>query len=557
MRFRALVAAAVLPLLILPLAATPAQAADVHVIPFDPVLADDPAALLELYRETPGPPGRADVPASARCGAAATQPVPDGQPIRVSLPPAPAFTVGAIPSSWWRTPPSADPSWKLTFLGMMWTRPLAVRAAQDGQLRSLNALVEQVVAFHRENPDPKTNSYGWDEGTALRRLEAENCLYALTRSAALKPGMNADVAVLLGSRYYGPPNHPVHNHGLMANLQVFRAGKLLNKTAWPQIAVQRMTSEAPQAFSRLGTSYEQATQYQGVNANLWEQAAVTLAETPGSEAPAETIRRTVTAARTVYHWMTEPDGKIAQVGNSDLIAGTRGTSLAPGVLRDDQAGWVIGRWSWTDPAASHYTVRYGPARRAHGHEDRSGGVTWSTRGVRVLVGPGRYTSDTTSGYHTYQIGPQGQNVAIPSGRAVGSGAAAVSASRILTASHNWTIKDTVYGIAHTRGVNSNRDVPRLTVSDTFTGSSLWRQYFHLDPAWTHVSGGADDTTLQFAHPSGRRLTVTTSGRVSGVVRGVTKIVQGWNFPRYGSRHPAYQIVIRSYAGASTTVFTVS
>lgn len=558
MRLRALVAAALVPLLALTLApSSPARAADVHVIPFDPVLIDDPAALMQLYRHTRESPGRAAVPSSARCGAAATQPLPDGEPIRVSLPPAPAFTVGAIPSSWWRNPPVADPSWRLTFLGMMWVRPLAVRAATDDQLGSLNALVEQVATFHRQNPDPKTNSHGWDEGSALRRLETENCLYALTGSASLKQGMNADVAVLLGSRYYGPPYNNVHNHGLMANLQLFRAGVLLNKTAWKATAVQRMTSEAPLAFSRLGTSYEQSAQYQGVNANLWDQAAGVLAETPGSEGPAATIRRTVAAARTVYHWMTEPDGDISQVGNSDLYAGTRSTMTDPRVFQDDQAGWVIGRWSWSDPAASHYTVRYGPKRRAHGHHDQAGGVTWSTRGVRVLVGPGRYTSDTTSNYYVYQYGPQGQNVAIPSGRSAGSGSAAVTGSRIRAAAHNWTIKDTVYGISHTRGVSVNRDVPSLTASDTFSGSSVWRQYWHLDPAWTHVSGGKEGTRLVFAHPSGRRLTVTTTGRVSGIARGVTRPAQGWNFPKYNSRYPAYEIVIRSYGGANTTTFTVS
>lgn len=534
-----------------------AAAADIHVLPFDPVVIDDPAALMELYRE-PGPSGpRGEVPSSARCGAAAADPVPDDQPIVVALPPAPAFTVGSIAASSWRNPPVVDPSWRLTYLGLMWVRPLAVRAALDDQDKSLAALVDQVVKFHQQNPDPKSNSYGWDEGTALRRLETENCLYALTKSAALKPGMNADVAVLLGSRYYGPPNNQVHNHGLMANLQLFRAGIQLNKTAWTATAVQRMSAEAPLAFSKLGTSYEQSSQYQGVNANLWSQSAEVLDEQPGYETQAAAIRRTVAAARVVYTWMTAPDGNIVQVGNADLQPGQRGTLTEPRTFRDDQAGWVVGRWSWTDPATSHYTIRYGPARRAHGHEDRAGGVTWSAGGVRVLVGPGRFTSDPASNYYGYQYGPQGQNAPIPDKGKAGKGAATVTGSKIQAATHNWTIKDKVYGIDHTRGVNANRDVPSLTVSDTFSSVSVWRQYWHLDPAWTKLSGGSDSTVLVFAHPSGKRLTVTTTGRVSSVLRGVTRPVQGWNFPKYNSRYPASEIVIRSYGKASTTTFKVS
>ncbi|MEV7625942.1 hypothetical protein [Actinoplanes sp. NPDC089786] len=181
-------------------AATPVPAAPVapHVVAVDAAEIPDRVS------------GRADDP---RCGPAAPSPVPDGRPIRVVMPPAKAFTVGAIPAAMWRRPPVTDPTWRLTFQGLMWVRPLARRAALDGQQKSLAALVRQVVLFHRQNPDPGSNGYGWDEGTALRRLEAENCLFTLTRSAALIPGMTADVRVLTGPRYYGPPRYAVHNHG--------------------------------------------------------------------------------------------------------------------------------------------------------------------------------------------------------------------------------------------------------------------------------------------------------------------------------------------------------
>jgi hypothetical protein len=294
-----------------------------------------------------------------------------------------------------------------------------------------------------------------------------------------------------------------------------------------------------------------------VNASLWSQAASALEETPGSEAPAAAIRTIVAKANIVFSWMTEPDGSIVQVGDTEEQAGASGPETTARVLRDDQAGWIVGRWSWTDPATSYYTVRYGPARFAHGHQDRAGGVTWSVGGVRVLVGPGRYTSDLQSNYNAYQVGPQGQNAAIPDSRTAGSAAAAVTASKVQASSHNWTIKDRIYGVDHVRGVNVNRDAPSLTGSDSFAQSSVWRQYWHLDPAWTLTSGGPDSTKLVFAPPSGRRLTMTTTGRVSSVVQGITRPTQGWHFPEYSSRYPAREIVVRSYGGACTTTFTLS
>jgi hypothetical protein len=175
----------------------------------------------------------------------------------------------------------------------------------------------------------------------------------------------------------------------------------------------------------------------------------------------------------------------------------------------------------------------------------------------VLVGPGRFSYDTTDNYHAYQVGPQSHNVAKPDKKQVTNNGGSVAGTLIRAPAHMWTIKDTMFGIAHSRGITVNRDTATMTVSDTFPASSLWRQSWHLDPQWTHVSGGSNSTTLVFSHPTGRRLTITTAGRVSSVLRGVTRPPAGWHFPRQGSRVWAYEIVIRSYGRSSTTSFTIS
>jgi hypothetical protein len=539
-----------------------ARPADPHVIGLDPVAVDDLEALQQIYDPWAGTAGGSrvlavDPTAAAGCGSAAAAPVPDGVPIRVSMPPAAPFTVGSIAAASWRKPPVKDVTWRLQYQGLMWMKPLARRAAIDGQRKSLAALVDQVVKFHRQNPDPGNNNYGWDEGTALRRLETKNCLYALTGSTRLRSGMTADAKVLLGSRYYGPPRHPVHNHGLMANLALIRAGELLKVPAWKSTAVRRMTSEAPKAFSPRGLSYEQSSMYHGVNTRLWDNAVTVLRRTPGSASAAAKVGTIVARARIANHWLTEPDGKIVQVGDSDESAGTTAAFTTPRALRDDKTGWVVGRWSWSDPRAVYYTVRYGPGRRAHGQHDRAGGVTFSAAGVRVLVGPGRFSYDTTSNYWAYQVSPKSHNVAIPDRGKVTNAGGKVTASVVQASAHSWTVQDTMFGIRHTRGVNVKRDTRTLKVSDSFPTKKLWRQYFHLDPAWKVVSAPRNGTKLVFAHPSGRRLTITTTGRLSGVVRGITRPPQGWHFPKQGSRVPAYEIVIRSHGRSSVTSFAVS
>jgi hypothetical protein len=484
--------------------------------------------------------------------------VPDGEPIIVTIGAAAPFTVGQISAATWRQPPVADPSWRLNFQGLMWMRSLVRRAADDDQQQSLAALVAQAVEFHQDDPDPGTSTSGWDEGTSMRRLEVENCLYSVTEAAELIPGMTADAAVILGKRYYGPPYAPVHNHGLMTNLQLVRAGGLLNKPAWTAAAVKRMTHEAPLAFSRSGLSYEQASGYQAVNASLWERAAQILAASPDTAAVAASLQTAVAAAWAAYSWETEPDGHIVQIGDSDETAGQAGSLSNPRVLRDDQTGTAIGRWSWTDPLTTYYTLRYGPPRRAHGHEDRAGGITWTTMGTRVLVGPGKFTYDKASPWYVWTVGASSHNVAVPDGGTVHSGkAATLKAATVQAAAHAWTVTDDLYNVPHSRGVNINRDQHRVQVSDSFSQTALWRQHWHLAPGWKLTSGTIGGTALTFSHPSGRKLVMTTTGRVSGILKGETNPINGWHFPVFGSKVPADDVIVRSYGGASTTTFTVS
>jgi len=487
------------------------------------------------------------------CSPASPSPVPDGKPIAVQIPPARAFTVGSIPSSWWRSPPLSDPTWRLTLRGFVWAKPLAKRAHADGDRRSLAAIVGQAVKFHQQNPDPNTTAHGWDEGTSMKRLDAENCLYSLMPTAGLRASMIENARVLSGWRYSGPPMKIVHNHGLMANIQLFRAGTLLKISSMRSAAMNRMVNEAPLAFSSRGVTFEQSSEYQLVNINLWTLASKYLRDS-GYPSAADSIDRTLAKSLVAFRWMTEPDGRVVQIGDSTKRLGSPHPTYTSRVFRDDSTGWIVGRWSWRDPNTTYYTVRYGPPQRAHGQHDRAGGVTWSPAGVRVLVGPGKFNYDSTTGWYAYQRGPQSHNVAVPDGRSVTNNGGSVSASVVQAPVHAWTVKDEMFGVDHSRDITVNRATQTIRVTDFFARTTWWRQHWHLDPSWQMVSQSS--TGLTFSHPSGKRLAVTTTGRLSTVVRGGTSPIRGWNFPDFGSRTPAYEIAIRSYAKSSITSFKV-
>jgi hypothetical protein len=489
-------------------------------------------------------------PFGGGCGPASPTPVTDDGDLVVTLAPAPPFTVGAVPAAAWRETPVADTAWQLAFRGLMWLPPLARRAAEDRQHVALAKIVDQALAFHRAVPDPGIATRGWDEGTSLRRLTALNCLYQLTADDRLPAAMAAEAAVLTGPRYYGPPHRQVHNHGLMANMALLRAGRLLGRADWTSTALARMRAEAPLAFSPLGTSVEQSSAYHLVNVSLWGQAARAVeAAVPGAPTVA-VIRDAVARAAAVSAWLTEPDGRIVLIGDADEQPGVTRPAGTGRWFRDDRAGLGVGRWSWTDPAASYYTVRYGPPLRAHGHQDR-GGVTWSPRGVRVLVNPGRYTYEASSRFLGYQDGPAGHNVAVPRPGVLAPRAwVTVTRTAFAASSHRWELQDRLFGPAHRRvvGVAASGG---LTVTDRFPEGTRFTQYWHLDPAWRLLSLDAGAGRAVVVRADGRRVTVTSTGRLR-LLRGSTRPVAGWYFPTSGRRVPNIQLMSTGVGGIRTT-----
>jgi hypothetical protein len=515
----------------------------------------DPPHVLPLLPASAGP--------DTGCGAAAADPVPDGAPIVVKIGSGPSFTVGVIPQSWWRKPPYGDAGWQLQVRGMVWAAPLARRAHQDGQARSLRALVDQVLAFHRQNPDPGTgtaastanaNAWGWDEGTALRRLATENCLYTVTKDPRLAAAMAADVGVEFGPRYYGPSGYMVHNHGVWADLGVARAADLLGRQDWAARSIDRLLADATKPWTPAGTSIEQSSSYHLFNVALWGRVVDMLTAHGVAAASVARVRDLVTRASRVTPWLTEPDGRLVVLGDSEASAGVPAPRRTTRTFRDDRAGLIVGRWSWTERATTYYTIRYGPPRIAHGQQERAG-ITWSPKGLRVLVGPGKAPFDPAVDYRVWGAGPAAHNVSTVDGRAVDTKAwVTVKTSTIGAAAHTWVTQDRLFGLGHTRIYTVRSDTRTLTVKDTYDANAAFRQYWHLDPGWALASRSPDGRQLRFASPGGT-LTVTSTG-VATVLRGVTRPVAGWNFPDGSSRIPANEIQVNA-AGTATTTFVLS
>ncbi len=444
----------------------------------------------------------------------------------------------------------------MNFQGLIWMGTVIDRARSSGDTEALEALVRSAVEFLSNNPDSGASRFGWDEGTNLRRQQSLNCLFRATDGdERLVPLIEATAAANLDmTRYYGPPKRIPHNHGVMANLFLLDAGRLLERPQWVSAAFDRLLTGVKAAFTPAGFSIEQSAEYALVNISLWERVADALAESglPSAATKIAEIRRETARARSAVAYLTDPSKQLVTYGDSNTGAGI----VAPqprAVVRDDVAGLVTGRWSWTDPATSFYMVRYGPPRMAHGHEDRTA-LVWSTLGVPVLVDPGRFSYDAGP-YKAFQLAPFGHSVQIVRGRPFNPAArVSLVLQRSSGPAHRLMTRDTQYGVAHTRNWVIDDAHHSVRLDDVVSAKTTTT--LHLDASWRLVRLAPHAKKATFAHPSSRRLVVTTTTPMK-IMSGSTRPVGGWAFPEYGRRVPAPQIVFYGTGGLTGASLTVT
>jgi hypothetical protein len=413
------------------------------------------------------------------------------------------------------------------------------------------------------DPDPgsatpealaRANATGWDEGTNYSRERSLNCLYAVTGDDRLVPAMRAAAEANKDPiRYYGPPGHRVHNHGLLANLALVDTADLLHDADLRAFAMARLTTAAPGAFSPFGFTYEQSTYYHDVNVRFWTEAAALMAADP--DVPQTTtalIQTRLLAARRIAGALVDPTGHKAAIGDSHAVVVARPIGQRVLSFRDDPGGIATARWSWSDPNTSWWSIRYGAAQIMHGHQDH-GSVTWSTMGVPVLVDPGYMTYDPTDPMTAWQKSPAAHNVAVPVGLATQRKTGlmklltrAGQVDTVVVQNRSWAKPVTTTAV-----VDNARH--RLTLTNRV--DALFATHLHLAPGWTFRTR----TGLTWVFVSRTRvLTITPAAAPTGVrlLRGSTSPIGGWVFPGFAQRVAAPEVVLAA-RGAQTLVLTVT
>ncbi len=374
------------------------------------------------------------------------------------------------------------------------------------------------------------------------------------------------------------------NHGLVQDLKLMRIGCAYppdafggdalkwRKTAYSQILSSFQPNRLGPSIDTQGVVNEQATGYEKYVYDLWHGGESELADC-GYPLPSGITAR-IAKMPAFLAEATQPDGNLVQIGDTyaEPPPALRAQRLPPVAVY--YAGYVFGRSNW-GPRGTFYSLRFGPGRQVHGHNDHMG-LTYYSRGRNLIINAG-HTGYEVSAYRDYIRSPEAASTFIsPGARFRGAAATALIASEIGTTRQFFELSDDAFGGPRSRGVYVHQEPDFMLVLDRGSGEENYQQLWHLDPgltvtAVTRVSVTAaapavpatatspaiPATTLRIA-----RLMLPGQVILAGsttVVRGQTNPYQGWVSRQALQRIPA-PVVIMSSQGAgldsSTAMLTL-
>jgi hypothetical protein len=418
-----------------------------------------------------------------------------------------------------RAPTFDNPQWRLWYRSLIWLAPLAVESYTSTDAAGRRLVAAYVRAALRTNPDPGSATrtalalakrYGWDEQTNTRRHQLMNCLLQIQPNDTIVRFLHASIrANLDGRRYYGLPRMRPHNHGLLANRTLIDTGVLLGRPRLIDAAEARLRRDVRVVLDpACGMTFEQSSGYQRVNARWWRFAAQALSAA-GRTRSATVLRQAAIKMAHAHDHIVMPDGTLAPIGDANPNSGFLRT-IHPAVrMFCPAAGWAAGRTSWLT-GAKHYTLRFGPRRSMHGHNDH-GSVTWAI-GDPVLVDPG--LAKLTAATMAYARSNAAHNVLGVSGTELGGETKVIRMSR-RPARDVFVLRDGTASVTRTRSVWCDRRLPFIVVLDRARATTIrqFSQRWHFDLGWSSAGGGRASRGPHIAGViavdlrSGRRLTV--------------------------------------------------
>ncbi|MFB4285366.1 heparinase II/III family protein [Nonomuraea sp. MTCD27] len=390
----------------------------------------------------------------------------------VGLPPVRLNPGGEID---WTANPHGNRSWALNLHALRWLGRLVAEYERTGAQAYLDRAATVADHWLRSNPRGARgiSPWAWAEHAVALRAPVLVCLSEHVRTGRLWDGLAEHGEILADASLY----REGHNHGLDQDIALLVVGCRLGRARWRDLAVRRMTASAELAIDAQGVLHEQAPRY-GLYVHRRLGVALRAIRESGAELPERLVARRRALEAYVSH-ATRPDGRLVPIGDSPADTRADGFPMSGPPVRVFDGGYVFGRTAWNDPAATHYSIRFGPGRRLHGHEDHLG-ITYFAHGRPILVEAGFHSYERT-GYVDWTRSPEAHNVPIPTTAPFHPGTPTDLLASSITPSHqSFTLADDAYAVRRTRHILITHNPPMLAVADSVPSGAL-RSLWHFDP----------------------------------------------------------------------------
>ena len=475
------------------------------------------------------------------------------------------MTLPANPT--WAEDPLHQVNWLFNYHSLRFVWALTTAWAETGDQRYLDRASFLLHDWYRDNPRSSPPSiWSWnDHGTAWRAMVYVCAAEILPRATWLTRALALHGKTLADPAFYRVDG----NHALNQNIGLLELGCFLGRRDWMGTAARRLSSLISRSVDSAGATNEQSVFYEFYNYDRYRYAETRLAE---CGQPIGSAFARVDRMPTFLAHATLPDGTYVplgdtQAGNASSIRGTPAEFAATlgasgpkpsSTSRVYGAGFAFARTGWgeTRPYADEtmLSVRFGPARIFHGHNDGSA-VTLYAYGASVLLDSGMY-SINPGPYRHYFIGRSAHNVVT-----VDHARSTPKATKVLWKRSSSTLFELLMsghpyaGVAAERRVTFSRGLGYVIVDDRLgsTTSRTFHQLWHLREGSAPARSGARTwTTSDRSNVLMIQVIPPTSTRI---VSGRTSPIQGW-VSYHRDKRLAAPVVDSQRSGASARFLTV-
>ncbi|MBO3752009.1 heparinase II/III family protein [Streptosporangiaceae bacterium NEAU-GS5] len=377
----------------------------------------------------------------------------------------------------WRVDPHGNRSWAMNLHTLRWAGRLVAEYERSGERAYLDRAAELVHDWIRANPrrGGHVSPWAWAEHAIALRAPVLVCLSAHVHTELLSGSLIEHGRILADPARY----RPGHNHGLDQDIALVVVACRLGRTRWRDLAISRMTASAELAIDGQGALHEQAPRY-ALYVHRRMGVALRAIEESGAVIPDGLALRRAALESFIAH-ATQPDGYLVPIGDSPADQRAPAFAHGPSTVGIFDAGYVFGRSAWNDPRSAYYSIRFGPGRRLHGHEDHLG-VTYHAHGRPILVEAGFHSYERTA-YVAWTRSPEAHNVPIVADAAFRPGrATALLESSVGPARQSYTLSDRAYGLRRAREIIVSHGPDLLAVRDSVAGPAVLRSRWHFHPS---------------------------------------------------------------------------